>query len=333
MPIKKKVALEKKCFVSCPFGDENTKERQRSDGVFKLIKEALSPLGYETYRTLDNESSGSITTRIVKELINADLVVADLTGLNPNVFYELAIRHCTGKPFIHIAQEQTDIPFNIFNLNVIRMDGQMSPVQGAEFIKKIRSMAEKSGDDTDVFMSDVHRLMQPTITPVSLFKWVLNYPSDLADKWLNVSKPAFKSMVHKYHSEGGVPKTNQEKEVYAEWLTYQASQGTELEGELYFFPEGNMGLNKGWANFLPPIGGSQIMAIPIRAHQVGSNIKIDFTQPPRTVKLSPSFDVSVRGFTYSVSLKWDKLESCFKGQIKHPDAKKLIVAETKLIEI
>jgi hypothetical protein len=324
---------KKKCFVICPFGADNTPERKRSDDVVKLINEALKPLGYETYRTLDNESTGSITSRIVNELISADLVIADLTDLNPNVFYELAIRHCTGKPFIHIAQEETEIPFDIFDLNVVRMANAMSWAQGEAFIIKLRSLAEKITDNEDTFISDVYQLMQPSITPVSLFKWVLNYRSDLADKWLESSKPDLKSMVEKYHSEGGVPTIDKERKVYAEWLTYQAAQGTELEGTLYFFPEGKKGWNTGWANFLPPYAGGQSMAIPIRAHKLESNITINFTQPPRTVKLNPSFDVSVRGFTYSVSLDWDMHESCYKGQIKHPDADILIVADTKLIEI
>ena len=76
-------------------------------------------------------------------VLNADLVIADLTGHNPNVFYELAIRHLVGKPFIHMTDKPESVPFDIFALNAIRLDkasyGALRAAE-AELASQIRSI-------------------------------------------------------------------------------------------------------------------------------------------------------------------------------------------------
>ncbi len=64
--------------------------------------------------------AGSITNVVIRRTINDDLVVADLSGHNPNVFYELAVRHAAGKPCIHIMEEGTSkIPFDVSDQNTL----------------------------------------------------------------------------------------------------------------------------------------------------------------------------------------------------------------------
>ena len=55
----------------------------------------------------------------MRDLQAADLVVADLTEANPNVYYELALRHATAKPFIHLARDRTKLPFDLKVMDVI----------------------------------------------------------------------------------------------------------------------------------------------------------------------------------------------------------------------
>ena len=62
---------------------------------------------------------GSITNAIIKEIIEADLVIANLTKLNPNVMFELAIRYSFGKSVIVIAERNTKLPFDINSENTI----------------------------------------------------------------------------------------------------------------------------------------------------------------------------------------------------------------------
>lgn len=102
------------CFIVCPIGDERSEIRKRSDQIKKyIIDPAVIPLGYETTRADLVDETGQITTQIVTQLLSADLIIADLTGQNPNVFYELAIRHAFGRPFIQIIDKSERIPFDV----------------------------------------------------------------------------------------------------------------------------------------------------------------------------------------------------------------------------
>jgi hypothetical protein len=67
-----------------------------------LIRPVCKQMGYITKRADEINEPGLITKKVIIKLINSDLVIADLTGHNPNAFYELALRHATGKPIILI---------------------------------------------------------------------------------------------------------------------------------------------------------------------------------------------------------------------------------------
>lgn len=113
----------KKCFIAAPIGSAESEVRRRSDLVRKyIIDEALQPLGYETVRSDDIEKAGEITTQIVSDLIEADLVIADLTGQNANVFYELAIRHSFRKPYIQIVEKGEELPFDVRAFRTVFVD-------------------------------------------------------------------------------------------------------------------------------------------------------------------------------------------------------------------
>ena len=63
-----------------------------------------------------------ITSQVIQHLAEDPLVIADLTSHNPNVFYELAVRHCTGLPVIHLLQDGQGIPFDISQQRTIFFD-------------------------------------------------------------------------------------------------------------------------------------------------------------------------------------------------------------------
>lgn len=84
---------KKKCFVISPIGADGSSERAKADTVLTyLIKKALAP-DFDVLRADDDTNPGAITPRIIRSILEADLVVADISGLNANVFYELAIAH------------------------------------------------------------------------------------------------------------------------------------------------------------------------------------------------------------------------------------------------
>lgn len=119
----KEVEKLKTCFVIAPIGDEGSETRRRSDQVLThIIKPATKECGYEALRADEISEPGIITSQVIQHLIDDQLVVADLTGRNPNVFYELAVRHTVKKPVVQIIQADETIPFDVAPSRTIHFD-------------------------------------------------------------------------------------------------------------------------------------------------------------------------------------------------------------------
>lgn len=112
------------CFVIAPIGEPNSDTRMRSDLVRDyIIAPALDQLGYQPPKRAEAIATpGTITTHIVEYLRDAPLVIADLTGHNPNVFYELGIRHLFGGPTVPIIDAHERPPFDVSALRAILVD-------------------------------------------------------------------------------------------------------------------------------------------------------------------------------------------------------------------
>jgi hypothetical protein len=113
--VTKNIVRRPLCFVIGPIGKDGSVERKHSNLLLHaVIKQVLASteFGYHVKRADEDADPGMIGDRVVTDIINADLVVADLTDLNPNAFYELGIRHSTEKPTIHVAKADTALPFD-----------------------------------------------------------------------------------------------------------------------------------------------------------------------------------------------------------------------------
>ena len=111
----------KHCFVICPLGKEKSETRERADKVLNfLIKPTAELLGYAVDRAdLTPEHQWTVPEYISKMIFEADLVIADLTECNPNVFYELGKRHAWGGHTIHLTQDLRTLPFDVRHHRVI----------------------------------------------------------------------------------------------------------------------------------------------------------------------------------------------------------------------
>lgn len=93
------------CFVLMPFADE-------FDLVYETIIEALRGLMICT-RADDLRIGRPILERILRGIATSDLIIADLTDQNPNVFYELALAHTCTKNVLLLTQNIEDVPFDL----------------------------------------------------------------------------------------------------------------------------------------------------------------------------------------------------------------------------
>jgi hypothetical protein len=111
---------DKSCFFIAPIGEPESPIRRKSDQVLRhVVRAAVEPLGYTAQRADELDEEGLITNQIIERLIDGDLVVADLSGRNPNVFYELAVRHAAQKPVVHLIAYDETLPFDVANVRAV----------------------------------------------------------------------------------------------------------------------------------------------------------------------------------------------------------------------
>src|SRR5208337_630714 len=94
-------------FVLMPFKSE-------FDDIYQLgIVAACKEAGAYCERVDEQIYQGSILERIYVQIAKADIIIADMTGQNPNVFYETGYAHALGKAYILLTQRAEDIPFDL----------------------------------------------------------------------------------------------------------------------------------------------------------------------------------------------------------------------------
>jgi nucleoside 2-deoxyribosyltransferase len=104
-------------FVIMPFQE---RDKSHPDGFFQevlrsLLTPAASNAGF-TVRTANRQGSDIIQSTIIRDLMDADLVIADLTEHNPNVLFELGVRIAKEKPVVLVKAEGTGRIFDVDNL-------------------------------------------------------------------------------------------------------------------------------------------------------------------------------------------------------------------------
>lgn len=89
---------------------------------YTVIVEAADALGLEVQRGDEKASGGDIFNQILKSIVSARVIVANITGRNPNVFYELGIAHALNKSVILVCEQGNDVPFDLQSKRIVFFD-------------------------------------------------------------------------------------------------------------------------------------------------------------------------------------------------------------------
>jgi hypothetical protein len=105
---------KKICFYITPIGSDDSQERKHADLFMSaLIEPALAELGLKVIRADQIGEPGMITSQVLEYLKRAQLAIADLSYLNPNVFYEVALRHALRLPVVQLIRKADRLPFDV----------------------------------------------------------------------------------------------------------------------------------------------------------------------------------------------------------------------------
>ena len=122
----KGASKKKSCFVVCPIGEDGSATRRHADWLLHEIIEHVLDHHFKdqftVFRSYKIDQPGMIDAQIIGHLLDDDLVIADMSELNPNAFYEMGIRHMKELPIIHMFKKGTVIPFDVKLYRAIPFD-------------------------------------------------------------------------------------------------------------------------------------------------------------------------------------------------------------------
>ncbi len=193
---------QKRCFMITPLGEDGSEIRRKAEGVIAaVVKPVVEKFGYELICPHEMSKNGSITQQIIGEILYDELVIANLTGLNANVMYELAIRHATKKPVITIS-ERAKLPFDINEERTLFYDDNMlgvielkrkleammadssnmelvdNPIYRAKFILEVQKSLpnNKEGKALSLIISQLGAIRNAVSSPISDFSAISDMP-------------------------------------------------------------------------------------------------------------------------------------------------------------
>src|SRR5262245_2913456 len=309
------------CFVIGPFGDDHSKERVWSDCLLENIIKLAVGDHYDVLRTIDRPEAGNITDRIHRDIDQAQMVIADISDNNPNVFYEIGLRHGRRLPFVMVrrADTETKIPFNLSTYETIKIDALYNERTNQYWIGAPATVI--AGLRAQVALAAkaqrIPRFLEEGLYRVEVFDWVTTYASTIAKDWLKMQEPPIRQMIEEYeHGVAKAPPEQNEQVYLAEYISLKLAASKVWEGDIvYFLNDVTKELAVGYATYQFPTGTMVIVLSGKVTHE--GNPEITFDQPERAVSVG-DLQVTLPRYKFTVKFKGDDETGELVGTIFHP---------------
>jgi len=159
----KMVAKPATCYVAMPFGD---REGRNFDAVYAhVVKPVIESLGINCIRSDEFPLVGVSQENILSAVVKSDIMIADVSVANPNVMYQLGVRHVASCGLTILMSDEPYLPSN--TSNIAGMLRYSQSIEGFQDLRTKLAAAVKEGMRQKGSRSPIHRLfpeLQPTIS-------------------------------------------------------------------------------------------------------------------------------------------------------------------------
>lgn len=164
---------EKTCFAIMPIADHPDYTQGHFTRVYNhLIKPACEKAGYKVIRADDAKASHMIMFDILKNIVECDMAICDLSSKNANVFYELGLRQAFNKKTILITDSITNTPFDITGFRYVKYSESLRVDTVMSDVLEISAMLQETESATEDDINSIVNLLK--IQPAHINKVQLN---------------------------------------------------------------------------------------------------------------------------------------------------------------
>jgi hypothetical protein len=321
------------CFVIGPYGEKDSKTRQWSDFLFMEVIEPALRDEYRVQRTIDSPESGQISARIKRDLNSAQLVIADLTADNPNVYYELGFRHALDRPFVHLVRaDNPKLPFDLQDFDVIPVsadyvESQRSYLCRRDILEQARTALRGQVDR----IGDTRPPVDKPPFSAKVYRWEMFYSSSIAADWLAAQPENVRKQIVAYESGGGSDSVAEDSlTIFAEYLALKAAASLTGEGTIFMVTSNLAGgrVDLGYAVFKFSTAPEPILINVNNVACAGDGVaSITFKQESRPFPIERggrTITVLIPGYKYTLQVSTSHSDGSAKGVILHPKTSTMI---------
>lgn len=152
---------KKTCFVIMPFSGTSEYEPGHFDRVYEyLIKPACAIANFEPIRGDDSKASNMIMLDVLRNIIDCDMAICDLSSINANVFYELGLRQAFDKKTILIRDGLHAVPFDLLGFRYVPYSPSLRVDTVKSEIQEIASMLLDTHNDSKLDANSIVSILK-----------------------------------------------------------------------------------------------------------------------------------------------------------------------------